>query len=286
MGYIEYLQRSINFIEDNIKQPFTIDDCASEAGFSKYHFYRLFGTYVGIPVMEYVRKRRLAHAMSEVCAGKRILDVALDFGYSSERAFSRAFSQEFGDNPSKFRGVHYSIPPRPVLLNQPLYNLAGGIKMDNIYSDVRFVDLPAMLVASSIVVSGNPEDEVISFMTKWSEKNGINPLSRKFGFDYPVNEEQQAKGFRGYEYWVCVDECTPASDGVVLKKVEGCKYAVLRITDPFSDPFGLIPNGWRKLVDWVNGKGYKPVCNRERYWLEEVITENGITYMDVFFPIS
>jgi AraC family transcriptional regulator len=286
MGYIQYLQRSIDYIENNIREPLSIDDCANAAGFSRYHFYRLFGTYTGISVMEYVRKRRLAHAMHDVSMGKRVLDIALDFNYGSERAFRRAFCQEFGDNPSKFRGIHYSVPPGINLLNQSLFNKPGGFKMDSIYSDVRFVDLPEMLVASGTAISRSPEDDVIAFMNRWAENNNISPEARKFGFDVPVTEEQQKKGLRGYEYWISVDPGMSASSGVKLKNIKGCRYAVLRITEPFSDPFELIPNGWRKLVDWINSNGFKNSICDDRYWLEEIISENNATYMDLFFPIS
>lgn len=284
MGYIEYLQKAVDFIEENIGQEITIEECASAAGFSKYHFYRLFGLYAGVPVMDYVRRRKLAYAMLEICKGRRVLDVALDYGYSSERSFSRAFQQEFGKNPSKFRGMQYSIPERPFLYK--MNNLYGGKQMDTIYSDVRFENLKTMFVAGSKVISANPEEEVIAFMTKWAEDNGISTGARQFGFDVPVTEEERSKGLRGYEYWISVDEKTPVGNDVTLKKVEECKYAVLRITDPFSNPFDTIPKGWKKLVDWVNGKGYKASCEIDRYWLEEVVKINEVTYMDLYFPVN
>jgi len=285
VGYIEYLQKSIDFIEENVKQEITIEECASAAGFSKYHYYRLFGMYVGVSVMDYVRKRKLAYAMHEICQGKRILDVALDYNYSSERSFSRAFLQEFGDNPSKFRNVNYSIPKKTDLKEFNI-NMFGGKQMDSIFSDVRFESLDTTFVASAKVVSSNPEEEVITFLIEWSKENGIDPKARKFGFDIPVSEEEKSKGLRGYEFWVNVSENTPVSKGVVIKKVEGCKYAVLRITDPFSDPFDTIPRGWKTLVEWVNDKGYKASCDKERYWLEEDLEIDGTTYMDIYFPIN
>ncbi|MNC51914.1 Regulatory protein SoxS [compost metagenome] len=64
--------------------------------------------------MEYVRKRRLGYAMLDVMNGRRILDIALDYGYSSERSFSRGFQQEFGQLPSNCRGAGYAMPPKPV----------------------------------------------------------------------------------------------------------------------------------------------------------------------------
>ena len=284
MGYNEYLQNSLDYIEEHIGQEITIEECANAAGFSKYHFYRLFGLYVGVPVMDYVRRRKLAYAMHEICLGRRILDVAMDYGYSSERSFSRAFLQEFGKSPSKFRGTQYSIPQKPTL--EKGFYFTGGRIMDSIYSEVRFETLGEMTVASAKVINMNPEDEVIAFMMKWADENGIDARARKFGFDVPVSAEEQAKGIRGYEYWISVGDDTKAGKGVEIKKVEGCKYAVLRITDPFSDPFGTIPNGWKRLAEWVNSNGYKASCEKEHYWLEEVVEIGGTTYMDVYFPVE
>jgi AraC family transcriptional regulator len=284
MEYIEYLQKAVDFIEDNIKGQVTIDECARVAGFSRYYFFRLFGIYTGTSLMEFVRKRKLSHAMLEVCQGRRILDIALDYGYGSERAFSRAFLQEYGKNPSKFRGLQYSIPPKLILSKLPIKS--GGIQMENVYSDVRFETLDTMDVVSATVISRNPEEEVTSFLTHWAGQHGIPKSSRNFGFDVPVSEEEQKKGMRGYEYWIKVEGEIPVPDGVVMKRIEGCKYAVLRITNPFSDPFDVIPKSWRTLMEWINRQGYPGVCDKERYWLEEVIEQDGVTYMDIFFPVS
>jgi AraC family transcriptional regulator len=163
--------------------------------------------------------------------------------------------------------------------------------MEYSFSDVRIEKLHTMYVASSYVISDNPEEDVINFMTKWMENNHINPKSRQYGFDIPVSEEQMQKGLRGYEYWVEVQEDTDLCEGIKLKKVDECDYAVLRITNPFSNPFQAIPAGWNKLVEWVKAKGYGPVLHsagghKERYCLEEKLEEYGVTYMDVYFPLN
>ena len=284
MGNIEYLQRTIEYIEDHLKQPLTIDDCAQVACFSKYHFHRIFGMVVGFTLMEYVRKRRLYHAMVDVLQGKRILDIALDYGYNSERAFSRAFLQEFAQIPSQCRNIKYSIPPKPVLAEM-IDQMNGGIAMDYL-SDVRIGNLDEMTVASAVRISKDPEDEVIAYLNDWAEKTGVGAGARRFGFDVPISDEEQSNGLRGYEYWVVVEQAVDVPDDVQLKKVEGCKYAILRITDPFANPFERIPAGWKQLVAWVDSKGYKTSRDRERYWLEEVVEVDGKVYMDVYFPIE
>lgn len=290
MKYTEYLQKTIDYIEENIRQPITIEVCADVAGFSKYHFYRVFTLFVGVPLMEYVRKRRLAYAMQEVNKGIRIIDIALDFEYSSERSFCRAFQKEFGETPSKFRNKYYAIPQKPIL-EENQFIIWGGINMEYSFSDVRIEKLDTMYVASSYVISNNPEEDVINSMAKWIENNNIDPKSRQFGFDIPVSEEQAQKGLRGYEYWIQIKEDTDVSEGVKLKKIDGSDYAILRITNPFSNPFQAIPTGWNILVEWVKAKGYGPDLSKaefhkERYWLEEKLEENGITYMDVYFPLN
>lgn len=247
MSYIQYLQKTIDYVEENIREPITIEVCAEIAGFSKYHFYRLFSLFVGVPLMEYVRKRRLAYAMQDVNKGRRIIDIALDFEYGSERAFCRAFQKEYGESPSKFRDKYYAIPEK-LILKENESIIWEGINMKYNFSDVRIEKLDAMCVASSYVISDNPEGEVIDFMTEWMKDNNIDINSRQFGFDVPVSEEQRQEGLRGYEYWVKVEGRINETEKVKLKQIDECQYAILRITNPFSNPFEVIPAGWKKLA--------------------------------------
>lgn len=138
---IECLQQTIDYIEENLRKPISIDDCAYVAGFSKYHFHRLFGLYVGTSLMEYIRRRRLSYAMLDVLHGRRILDIAIEYGYSSERSFTRAFQQQFGQVPSRCRKAKYQLPAKPVLTATPKL-LHGGILM-NYLSEARMTVLTA-----------------------------------------------------------------------------------------------------------------------------------------------
>lgn len=285
MGYIDHLQETIDFIEENLNGPITIEECARHSGFSKFYFHRIFGIHLGVTLMEYVRKRRLAYAMLDVINGRRILDIALDYGYSSERTFSRAFQQEFGQLPSSCRRVRYVLPLKPVLKEQ-INLLRGGVQMDYL-SEVTIETINGMDVVSGVKISNNPEEEVVNFVTEWAKKAGVNPGARIFGFDIPLADEDQKKGLRGYEYWITVEEQVfPLTAGLTCKHVEGCKYAVLRITGPFINPFERIPLGWENLDGWVNSRGYKTSCDQERFWLEEEVIMDGSVFMKLYFPID
>ena len=157
--------------------------------------------------------------------------------------------------------------------------------MTNEYSEVRFETLKTMRVASCCIISRSPEEQVISYLDKWAKDRGID-RTRSFGFDYPVSDEQKDKRFRGYEYWIIVPNTITESEGVIIKEIPEDEYAVLRITDPFSDPFDRIPKGWKQLSEWVLASEYRPRTSQNRFMLEEIIDDaDGNTYMDLFFPI-
>jgi hypothetical protein len=69
--------------------------------------------------------------------------------------------------------------------------------------------------------------------------------------DIPASENQQRLGLRSYEYWVTVPENVPSSAGIKIRNVNSSKYAVIRVTNPFSDPEAVIKAGWNILHDWV-----------------------------------
>lgn len=160
--------------------------------------------------------------------------------------------------------------------------------MDNIYSEVKFVRLDNMHVASFRVVSQNPEEDSMSFLNGWAQKNGYLhiPGIRNFGFDVHISKQQQEEGLRGYEYWLTVPDNAVESDGIKIMDIKEDEYAVIRITDPFSDPFKKIPNGWQNLHNWVENSEYKPVDTEGRHWLEEIVEQDGITYMYLYYPID
>lgn len=81
-----------------------MDDIAEQAGFSKFHFHRIFRTAVGMSITEYVRMRRLANASTALLyTNKRILDIAFYYHFESQEAFTRAFKKYYHLPPGQYR---------------------------------------------------------------------------------------------------------------------------------------------------------------------------------------
>lgn len=100
----EQIQQTIEFIEDHLDGELNIESLAKMASLSPFYYQRLFSRLVKKPVAEYVRLRRMAKATETLLQrDQRILDIALELGFSSHEHFSRIFKDTFGMTPDEYR---------------------------------------------------------------------------------------------------------------------------------------------------------------------------------------
>ena len=100
--YKELIQESIDYIEDNLKCEITAQELSERAGFSLFHYYRLFQTAVGLPVMQYILRRKLLHAIYEISCGSKMIDAELLYGFETHAGFYKAFVREIGCTPAQY----------------------------------------------------------------------------------------------------------------------------------------------------------------------------------------
>lgn len=96
------IQNSMDYIEDHLKTDIDAAELADRAGFSVFHFYRLFQAAVGYPVMQYILRRRLLHTAYAMRCGSKGIDAALEYGFETYAGFYKAFLREFGCTPQEF----------------------------------------------------------------------------------------------------------------------------------------------------------------------------------------
>lgn len=106
MIHSKEIQAALNYIEMNLCEKLSLDIIANAVGFSKFYFHRAFQSEVGIPVYDYIRKRRLANAASLLLSTETsILDIALNFRFESQEAFTRAFKSIYQLPPGRYRSA-------------------------------------------------------------------------------------------------------------------------------------------------------------------------------------
>ncbi|MDP2710262.1 MAG: helix-turn-helix domain-containing protein [Solirubrobacteraceae bacterium] len=121
---MEHWNEALRLIEEHLAGEIDVATLASAAAqTSEHHFRRMFSTLAGLPVSEYVRRRRLTQATAEIVDGRAsVLEVATTYGYVSADAFSRAFKAMHGMTPSEARR------PGAVLRSQPRMSFHLTIK--------------------------------------------------------------------------------------------------------------------------------------------------------------
>lgn len=105
------IQRSLDTIEANLSSGLTPEQLSREAGFSLYHYCRVFKAAVGMSVMHHITRRRLLHAAYRMSQGQEMTETALMFGFDSYAGFYKAFRREFGTSPTEHLKNHQAACP-------------------------------------------------------------------------------------------------------------------------------------------------------------------------------
>ncbi|MDH6542504.1 AraC family transcriptional regulator [Streptomyces sp. SPB4] len=113
---LDRLNQAMEHIEEHLDGHVEVSELARITLTSEYHFRRLFSSLAGMPLSEYVRRRRLTVAAADVLAGKpTLLEIAVRYGYTSGEAFARAFRALHGVGPGEARRTGAALNAQPRL---------------------------------------------------------------------------------------------------------------------------------------------------------------------------
>lgn len=194
-AYLTAVQKALNHIEDHLRKPLSLEDVSRKAGFSLWHFQRTFTALVGEPLGSYLRRRRLTVAAGELReSSRRILDIALDYQFESQEAFTRAFKSLFGVTPGGFRKNRQLewIKTRPVITTSSLKHLSRNTAIDP-----QIITLPALTLIgleTRFIGAMSPDANNLSL---------IPPLFDKFGSSC----DKLPSALDGFTYGAC--NCLP-----------------------------------------------------------------------------
>ena len=104
MDWVRTINDAIEYMEENLTEDITLADISKAVHLSAFHFQRAFTLLTDMSPAEYLRKRRLSQAGSELAKGDgKVIDIALRYGYDSPDSFAKAFQRFHGIAPSQAR---------------------------------------------------------------------------------------------------------------------------------------------------------------------------------------
>ena len=231
IDYQERIVRTLVHIQQHLDEPLALEDVARVACFSPCHFHRIFRAMTGEAVHEHVRRLRLERAASRLKRGESpAIDVALDAGYESHEAFTRAFHAMFGMPPSEYRGSSYRPPeyggPSPV--------------------DVRTLDPQRVVFLRHV----GPYDRVSatwSRLATWAGMRGlIGPASRFLGVSWDDPEITSVDKLR-YDAAITTARPVEPEGDIGVTEIAGGEYATLLHKGPYENlgrTYALLFGAW------------------------------------------
>ncbi|WP_084099743.1 GyrI-like domain-containing protein [Demequina sp. NBRC 110051] len=176
---IEVLNRLVDEIELSSGDQVDVDDVAGGLGTTGYHLRRMFSSLAGMPVSEYVRRRRMTVAASDVIDGEDLLTIAVRYGYSSVEAFGRAFRSVHGASHGDIRRDGGPLRPQPILRFR--LTVEGSSAMD-----ARIIEKPPFrLIGHTVRVPLIHE--------------GVNPHIQQHIASLPIEEHARLKALSSEE---------------------------------------------------------------------------------------
>jgi AraC family transcriptional regulator len=246
--YQERIVRTLLYIQQRLDDEITLDDVASAAAFSPFHFHRIFRGLVGETLGEHIRRLRLERAAGKLKhAAEPVTQLAFEAGFETHEAFTRAFGQMFGMPPSQFRNAH-----------QPTPDSACGAHLDDVsgYHPPDHGDLPPVeikdLPPTRVVFLRHvgPYGEVGATWQKlmmWAGMRGLlGPAMRMIGICYDDPDVTPPDKVR-YEAAVVVSRPVEPQGEFGVQEIPGGRYAVATHRGPYSNLSGTyqkIFGGW------------------------------------------
>lgn len=287
MDSIKHLNMAIDYIESHLNEPIDTKVLAQIACTSEYHFQRMFSFLSGMSLGEYIKRRRLSEAGKRLQVGNvKVIDVALDFGYNSPDAFSRAFSQWHGMTPSEVK------LGRPIQFQTKLsfrIFMDGGMTMN-----YRLQKLPKFYFSGlhdrvKIQFEGvNPDVSALSIrltpeiIAQLKSHNDMTPrgmVSASVSFSEGRMFEKGT-----LDQWLGVCSTTPFLGALDNFEVEEGEWAVFLIEGPFPE---RLQSTWARVFsEWFLSTDYELRQGPEMVWYESPNTQMPNFRCELWIPVS
>jgi AraC family transcriptional regulator len=211
------------YIQRELDGDLSLEVLAEVAGYSTYHFHRIFRGQVGESTGDYVRRLRLERAAQTLrYKPASVLEVAIAAGYASHEAFTRAFGRMFGVSPSEYQTMdHFPSARKAEWMTTVTHQLP----------DVRLEEFPVRRIAGLRVVGkycNATMGPAFGRIQAWAEEQGVlNDQSLFLGVYHDDPEVTAPEKLRA-DAAVTVDETVRPTGEVQLQLLPGGTYAVLR----------------------------------------------------------
>ncbi len=273
------VQEALWFVESHSRMGIDLEQVARACCVSQYHLTRAFAEVFGVSLMRYARLRRLSEAAKQLAAGvPDILSLALDNGYGSHEAFSRAFKKEFGVTPESVRSIADLSQLKltePLIMNTEQLPRLNPPRVE-LQDEMSFVGLVERFDCKSPAGIPNQWQRFSPYLGTIRSQIGRDAYGICFNFD--------DEGMFDYMSGVAVDGRSDTPNGLVRLTVPAQKYAAFHHAGHIAEIRSVIAAIWS---NGLSDAGFEPVKGP---MLEKYSAEfNGMTGLggyEIWVPVN
>ena len=252
MKALQHVYQSILYMEANLKNPITMSEAADAAGYSLYHFSRIFNQATGHSPYDYVIRRRLSEAAQELInTNKKIIELALDYQFNNPETFTRAFHKMFGILPSKLKSTNDCSDL--IYLTPPSYDYLHHLKQNPIaLPKIIKKDLLCFLGLVFYGETPGPKSALYQKLKNEIKKEKIKTANNYYSLLFnPTARHRQNNGMIAVE--INLNAETPGL--LIMKKVLSTRYFIF----PYHGQLDNINYTLSYLYQtWFPKSGFKP----------------------------
>ncbi|MED1865760.1 AraC family transcriptional regulator [Fictibacillus nanhaiensis] len=287
MDSLKSMNDALEYLEEHLQVEIDFAEVARRAYCSEYHFKRMFSFLAGIPLSEYVRRRRLTLAAFELQNSDiKVIDVAVKYGYSSPDSFTKAFQQMHGITPSEARKNGQSLKAFPRMSFQ--LSIKGGSEMNYRIVEKEAFSIVGLKKRVPLVFEGvNPEiaamwqsltPETISELKKLSNIEPTGLISASTNFSERTTENSELDHYIGA---ATTKECP---ENLAELRVEASTWAVFEAIGPFPE---TLQNVWGRIYsEWFPSSSYEQTEGPEILWNADKDTTSPTFKSEIWVPVK
>lgn len=287
MGWVESIQKAINYMEENLLEELSMEKIAKEANSSVFHFQRTFSILTDMSISDYIRRRRLTLAAQELMnTDNKIIDLSYKYGYDTPEAFTKAFRKQHNLTPSEARKMQGKLQSYNRLIIQ--VSLKGAEPMK--YKIVEKDSFQVVGLKRTYNCKNGENTQGIPLF--WDEVNGDGTDDLLFQLNNGAIDgvlgvcvaDENFKDNSLIDYWIATSHVGDVPENLEAMEIPASKWVVFEVHGPMPD---AMQNTWKQIYsEWFPSNSYEQAGTPE---LEVYSNENPSSpdyYSEIWIPIK
>ncbi len=287
MNQLKHMNDALSYIEEHLTEDVDLQLAAKIACCSEYHFKRMFSSLSGMPLSEYIRRRRLTLAAQELVGGAaRVVDVAIKYRYDSADAFARAFQAHHGVVPSQARLQGQVLNAFSRMTFQLAIRGGNNMKYRIVEKDsFRIVGIKKRV---TLVYSGENPDITAMWALLDPEKIGqlkaisnVEPLGL---VQASVNFSEGRYDGGSLDHYIGAATDNPCPTNFEVLEVPALTWAVFESIGPAPE---AVQHTWARIyAEWFPSSNYQQTEGPELMWFESKDVTSPTFRSEIWIPVK